>query len=247
MKKVLFVTTELQKPLGGLHRYATELLPAWRETVNKKRTEFEPLVLGMKDPLSPAGELVPSKEFDGAWEAERGGEKCLFLEPDLDAGQREKFEERLWKEFGVNSLKADHWGLYQQLAGFWKKAGEFAGRLEFDVVDCQDWLSFPAGFLIKKSLGKPLVCRFHSGEFGRALGKPDMESAQAGIEARALREADFVQSVSVNELRFELANLMPMAGELEPEKKRSFEEAVGGELPALEWVGQWCGALPNGV
>ncbi len=233
MDKVLFLVTELHKPVGGLYRYSIEFLENWRQLAREGKTKFEPFVLSLRGLAEPLGELKPSpffaelckreKKFK-VFEAERGGGTVYFLEGALSGEEKNAFHGCLWEEYRINSLTASYWDYYSQLNAFWKyvpDVAEFAAaRLAKDgeriaVVDAQDWLAFPAGFLVKKRLGVPLVCRFHSGEFGRSLGRPDADSAPLSVEAAALMEADFVQSVSATEAKFEIYNLLPLKMEVE--------------------------------
>ncbi|OIO27037.1 hypothetical protein COX86_01290 [Candidatus Micrarchaeota archaeon CG_4_10_14_0_2_um_filter_60_11] len=268
--KVLFVVTELQRPVGGLYRFAVELLPAWRKAFAQGRTQFEPLVFSMKDPLAPPGDLVPSADFrmpEGValFEAVRGGEKCYFLESALSQEQLGEFQQKLWETYGVRSMKSASWVFYRQLNAFWKSLPEVypSVREKHDValVDCQDWLAYPAGFALKEKFGLPLYCRMHSCEWGRSLGKPDPEEPQLSIEAAALQEADFFQSVSAGEVRFDLYRLLPLKEALAREKPRGEEWMARQAAKEKDYqdfllteprgkavlVGKRCAGVPNGI
>ena len=41
-------------------------------------------------------------------------------------------------------------------------AAVIAGRLEFDVIHVHDWMTYPAGMLVKQLTGKPLVAHIHA-------------------------------------------------------------------------------------
>jgi glycosyltransferase involved in cell wall biosynthesis len=227
MKKTLFLVTELQKPVGGLHRFTTELLPAWRKQVKEGNAEFEPLVLSLRDPNIPLGDLKESPSMKAiasslgikVYEAVRGGETCFFIEASLDTQARNDFHKLLWDKYRVRSEKSAYDHFYQVLNAYWKYAPLVAQAMiksgqQIAIVDAQDWLAFPAGFLIKEATGLPLSCRFHSGEYGRSLGNPDFSSPPVRIEAAALQEANYVQGVSIHEAKFELYNLLPSKQEL---------------------------------
>ncbi|MFH1780374.1 MAG: glycosyltransferase family 4 protein [Candidatus Micrarchaeota archaeon] len=271
MKKALFLVTELQRPVGGLHRFSTELFKAWRKKVKQNKTDFEPIIFSIKDPLLPLDDLKPSKDFSflkgmGVFEAVRGGEKVYFLESKLSQKEQTDFYAYLWDAHGVPSHKSSSWDYYVMLTSFWKNmlvvAEELNKKNELAVVDCQDWLAFPAGFLIKEKLGIPLVCRIHSGEFGRSMGFPDFDSAPVNIEAAALMNADFVQSVSITEAKFELYRLLPLTkkitkrvarvkppGFLEEQQKRieAFEEFLLLESEDLNLFGKNAAGITNGI
>ena len=63
MKKVLFLVTELQKPVGGLHRYSIEMLGAWKKAFESKQTEYEPLPISLRDPAVPLSDLRFCAEY----------------------------------------------------------------------------------------------------------------------------------------------------------------------------------------
>ncbi|MFH0835768.1 MAG: glycosyltransferase [Candidatus Micrarchaeota archaeon] len=271
MKKVLFLVTELQKPVGGLHRFTVEYLQAWSELLKQGKTDLEPVVLSIKDPLVPAGDLKPSKDFSlpgvRVFEALRGGVKCYFLESKLDDKDKWALQKHLWDYYGIPSHAAASWDYYSLLNAFWRNcvaaAQELGGRSGIYCTDCQDWLAFPAGFLIKEKLGTPLLCRFHSGEFGRSMGKPDFDAPPVNIEAAALMEADFIQSVSVTEAKFELYNLLPLKKQIvrrveknrrdpgflfnQSLKTRNYERFMLLESEDLNVVGENAAGIANGI
>ncbi len=275
MKKILFLITELQRPVGGLYRFTTELLPAWRQLVQNGETEFEPLVVSLREPLAPLGDLQLANEFAElmhydsrlkVYTAERGGEKCYFLDASLNVEERNQLHRELWDKYRVRSEKAAQWDFYQNLNAYWRFLPDFAEVLakqnDIALIDAQDWLAFPAGFLAKERIHKPLHCRFHSGEMGRSLGRPDEDGAPLRIETAALQEADYVSGVSVTEAKFEVYGLMPRKEALSRElaesrgerwreeqkwKERRFEEFLLLESEDLELITQTVAGIPNGI
>ncbi|MFB6077118.1 MAG: hypothetical protein ABEK12_03240, partial [Candidatus Nanohaloarchaea archaeon] len=221
---VAFLATELFKPVGGLHRYTTNLLEAWDDKLEAGETDLEPLILAAKNPAEPPNDLEPSDRFEAltsehdhlrVYEAERGDRTVYFIEgevPDLDA-----FHYDLWDRYRIPSDQSRSWeGYNSTLSPFWYWAPRLVEflmaeeGLDFRVVDANDWLAFPAGFRMMEDLDIPLNCRIHSGEYGRSLGDPDMDAAPIWIEAGALAFADYVQGVSINEARFQMRNLLPV-------------------------------------
>jgi len=271
MKRVLFLVTELQQPVGGLYRFTVEYLQAWRELLNSRKTTFEPIVFSVKDPLVPTGDLRPSLDippFEGMriFEANRGGGKAYFLESKLSPKEKNALHKHLWDYYGIPSHKASAWDYYSLLSAFWKNmvpVAEFLDKQKkIRCVDCQDWLAFPAGFLIKEKLGAPLLCRFHSCEFGRSMGSPDFSAPPTNIEAAALMEADFVQSVSVTEAKFDLYHLLPLKKEIarrvarnrrpgfleeQMHKDKHYEQFLLLEPEDLNLVGQNAAGIANGI
>lgn len=274
--KVLFLITELQRPVGGLYRYATELLPAWRDAVNKGEMEYEPLVFSIRDPSLPLIDLRPSPRFQELelrtgfkiYEAVRGGEKCYFLESYLSEQERNAFHNELWDNYRIKSEKSSHNEFYQKLNAFWKHIPIIAEYLvkekeeDIALVDTQDWLAFPAGFEVKRKLNLPLLCRFHSGEFGRSLGSPDLDDAPARIEVAALQEADFMQGVSIGEAKYEVYKLLPLKQKLSEElaeqrgqewfsyqqwKEGKLDEFLLLESEDLALITDVAAGIPNGI
>ncbi len=276
-KKVLFLVTELERPVGGLYRFASELLPSWRAAFHEGRTDFEPVVLSMHDPSAPQNDLEASRDFAElssqypeikVYEAVRGGEKCYFLEANQSIGAGNDFHGELFKKFRIRSEKNSSDKFYRLLTAYWRYAPIVADYMHYrlgykvEMIDAQDWLAFPAGFLCRERLSKPLLCRYHSGEFGRALGNPDWDGAPIQIEAAGLAFSDYVQAVSVSEGKFELYNLLDKKRSMCEELKASmpaqwaaqqswkdgkYEEFLLLESDSLELVGEAMAGLPNGI
>jgi glycosyltransferase involved in cell wall biosynthesis len=270
MRNVLFLVTELQKPVGGLHRYATELLPAWRSLLNRRETTFEPIVLSIYQGGTELKESIEIPGVDGVrvFEGIRGGEKCYFLQSRMPQESMNDFHKELWDKYRVKSERAAQWDFYKDLNAFWRAVPLVAAFIEKELgkdialIDAQDWLAFPGGFLAKERINKPLLCRFHSGEFGRSVGKPDFDGAPLRIETAALAQADFVQAVSLDEAKFELYNLLPLKQDLckelkaqkgeswfsfQARKDRYFEEFLILEPEDLEIISKRCAGFPNGI
>ncbi len=276
MRKVLFLTTELHKPFGGLFRFAIEFIPAWKSLLIEKETDFEPVIFSLKDPLTEPGDLILSEDFKKLMEREpkikvyegiRGGEKVYFLEALLDENEKNEFHKLLWDKYHIKSENTTSWEFYHTLNAFWKYVPMLAKEYQaiygkISLIDSQDWLSFPAGFLTKEELKIPLLCRFHSGEFGRSLGNPDIDSPPARIETAALMEADYIQGVSYSEAKYEIFKLLPLAQnlikELKPsrsdewyneqiEKQRKYEEFLLLESEDLELITKNTAGIPNGI
>ncbi|MFH1199792.1 MAG: glycosyltransferase [Candidatus Micrarchaeota archaeon] len=275
MSKALFFITELQRPVGGLHRFTIELLPAWRKAFDAGKTEFEPMPVSLCDPSAPKGDLRESKEHLSfsrrtgikVYCAKRGGEDCMFLENAQSEAARNALHFALWDKYRIKSERSNGDPFYRLLSGFWEAAPLFAEHVaskeDIAIIDAQDWLAFPAGFLARERIKKPLHCRFHSGEFGRALGKPNADSAPLLVEAAALQEADFVSGVSIGEAKFELYNLLPAKQRLKSELQQSrghywkkmqderedaYEEFLLFEAASdLELITQRAAGLTNGI
>ncbi|MBI5177451.1 glycosyltransferase [Candidatus Micrarchaeota archaeon] len=222
MKKALFIHAGLQQQEGSAFQYAAGLMPGWRKAISSGRHEFEPILVAMRDPGLPIGNIVEPDGFEGltdrgvrVFASARAREKCFFVESKMGEDGKAELEKTLLEKFGVECQNL-HPKQAAALLSFWKAVPLFARALcekgeEIAIIDANDWAAFPAGFLASETLGKPLSCRFHSGECGRALGRPDPDSAALQIEAAALCHSDYVQAVSVHEAKFEIGSLMPHA------------------------------------
>jgi len=65
---------------------------------------------------------------------------------------------------------------------------------DFDVIHAHDWMTFPAGMLLRERTGKPLVVHLHSTEGERRPGAPAPEAR--AIEQAAIEVAERVVCVS---------------------------------------------------
>ena len=64
----------------------------------------------------------------------------------------------------------------------------------FDVIHAHDWITYPAGILVKQASGKPLVAHVHSIVHDRAPGSPNPQVC--ALEKEGLLAADQVIAVS---------------------------------------------------
>jgi len=89
-------------------------------------------------------------------------------------------------------LQGNH--MISKVSLYTEKVLRIAQRLGFDLVHAHDWLTYPAGLMLKKYLNKPLVSHIHATEFDRALGfgHPIIHE----IEYLGLNYADRVIAVS---------------------------------------------------
>ena len=67
-------------------------------------------------------------------------------------------------------------------------------RQRFDVIHAHDWLTYPAGMLLKSLTGKPLVCHVHATEFDRS--GEHINQGVYDIERAGMHAADRVITVS---------------------------------------------------
>ena len=69
-----------------------------------------------------------------------------------------------------------------------------ARKARFDVIHVHDWMTYPAGMLVKQLTGKPLVAHIHALEHDRS--GDNLNQAVADIEKAGMEAADRVVAVS---------------------------------------------------
>ena len=74
------------------------------------------------------------------------------------------------------------------------RAEKLAEIIDFDIVHANDWLCYPAGMVIKKITGKPMIAHIHATEFDRAGGPGDDRIHK--LEYSGMLYADRVVAVS---------------------------------------------------
>ena len=84
--------------------------------------------------------------------------------------------------------------LMSEVFRYSQAAATLALREHFDVIHAHDWMTYPAGMLIKKLTGKPLICHIHAMEYDRS--GHNVNPAVAGIERAGMEAADRVIAVS---------------------------------------------------
>ncbi|MFH1653223.1 MAG: glycosyltransferase [Pseudomonadota bacterium] len=84
--------------------------------------------------------------------------------------------------------------LFKKVKEFTSKALQYASCHSCDVIHANDWLTYPAGMMLKKLMKKPLVAHIHATEFDRAGGPGDERIHK--IEYAGLMAADSVIAVS---------------------------------------------------
>lgn len=97
----------------------------------------------------------------------------------------------------VGELGAAH-GYGMDLFGDSQRYAQLVAALalteRFDVVHAHDWLTYPAGLLVRALTGKPLVCHIHATEFDRS--GEHINQGVYDIERAGMHGADRVVAVS---------------------------------------------------
>ncbi len=94
-----------------------------------------------------------------------------------------------------SSLQCCFEGLLDEVALYTANAVKIGLKKSFEVIHCHDWMTYPAGILLKQKTGKPLVVTIHSTEFDRT-GQNRPNQRIACIEKRGLERADKIITVS---------------------------------------------------
>ncbi len=68
-------------------------------------------------------------------------------------------------------------------------------RIESDVIHCHDWMTFPAGMILKDLTKKPLILTIHSTEYDRT-GQLNPNETIRAIEKEGLLAADRIITIS---------------------------------------------------
>jgi glycosyltransferase involved in cell wall biosynthesis len=84
--------------------------------------------------------------------------------------------------------------LMSEVARYALAVGELARGLAVDVVHAHDWMTYPAGLLAARLLGRPLVAHMHATEFDRSGEHPN--ERVAAIERQGMFGARLVAPVS---------------------------------------------------
>jgi len=87
------------------------------------------------------------------------------------------------------------WNLFGEVESYTMSAAAIGSRVKCDVIHCHDWMTFPAGILLKRLLNKPLVVTIHSTEFDRT-GQLYPNERISKIERLGLENADHIITVS---------------------------------------------------
>ena len=101
-------------------------------------------------------------------------------------------EERVWEN--IKEYLIGDEDIFKKVQELTIRAEKYAQVLDFDVIHAHDWLTYPAGMLVKKLTQKPLVSHIHATEFDRAGGAGDERIHK--LEYEGMTYADLVICVS---------------------------------------------------
>ncbi len=84
--------------------------------------------------------------------------------------------------------------LMSEVFRYSQAAAALAAKSDFDVIHAHDWMTYPAGMLIKRLTGKPLIVHIHAMEYDRSGQNVNTQVSE--IERRGMQDADKVVAVS---------------------------------------------------
>ena len=115
-------------------------------------------------------------------------------------------------------LLSDEYYLFREVRHYTNMAVTIGSQLSFDAIHAHDWLTYPAGMVLKRICGKPLVAHVHATEFDRAGGAGDGRIHH--IEYVGMDYADRVIAVSAY-----TARTIQEKYHIDPEKTRVVHNA----------------------
>ncbi len=112
-------------------------------------------------------------------------------EKEFDAKIEEHFRRR-----GKRNIKALYGQrLLEEIYFFAARVALLARTMDFDIIHAHDWLTYPAGVLLKKLFNKPLVVHIHATAFD-ASGLNNVDETRYKIEKEGFDNADKIIAVS---------------------------------------------------
>ena len=182
-------------------RQYTELVPGFRdemEEIWREKLHLEYIDSPLRPYLNSGSYLKEHRELQRLLSGKRLADPTLRTVLQHEGPERE----RLLREFTETQEQCEtltlHGGygedLMSEVYRYACAAAVIAGRLEFDVIHVHDWMTYPAGMLVKQLTGKPLVAHIHALEHDRS--GDNLNRAVAGIEKAGMEAADRVVAVS---------------------------------------------------
>lgn len=84
--------------------------------------------------------------------------------------------------------------IFKKVQEMAQRISKYASTFNFDLIHAHDWLTYPAGMVLRELTGKPLISHIHATEFDRAGGPGD--DRIHNIEYAGLSSANTVIAVS---------------------------------------------------
>ena len=120
---------------------------------------------GMEHRQGP-GKFIPGHRIPGAPAASDPAVPKRIIDGDLDLSDLELEES---EPTPASPGEGDYGGnLMDQVEAYARFATKAAAKEDFDVIHAHDWMTFPAGLMLARRTGRPLVVHVHSTEFDRS-------------------------------------------------------------------------------
>ena len=175
----------------------TETVPGFREEIEeiwREKLHLEHIDSPLRPYLDSVGYLKEHRELQRLLAGKRLSDPTLRSVLHHEGPERERYLRELSEVQEQYETLTLHGGygedLMSEVYRYACAAAAIARRLEFDVIHVHDWMTYPAGMLVKRLTGKPLVAHIHALEHDRS--GDNLNRAVAGIE----KAADRVVAVS---------------------------------------------------
>jgi glycosyltransferase involved in cell wall biosynthesis len=157
----------------------------------------------------------------------------------------EKFEHRseqnVFENISIN-LQGDE-DIFKKVQEMAFRAEKLSELIDFDIIHANDWLCYPAGMVVKKMTGKPMIAHIHATEFDRAGGPGDDRIHK--IEYSGMLYADQVIAVSKYTAQMIISRYQIVTGKVNIvhnafsfEKDTSFEKERMFKGPTVLFLGR---------
>lgn len=156
------------------------------------QTSLEDQVVGLQGTefRQEPGTTTPGKRIPGEPVESSGTAEKRIIDGDLDLSDGELEDSET-----STASDGDYGGnLMDQVEAYARFATRAAAKEEFDVIHAHDWMTFPAGLMLARRTGRPLVVHVHSTEFDRS--GENVNQQVYDIERRGMHGAIKVVTVS---------------------------------------------------
>ena len=182
-------------------RQYTELVPGFRDEIEeiwREKLHLEYIDSPLRPYLNSGSYLKEHRELQRLLSEKRLADPTLRTVLQHEGPEREHLLREIAETREQCETLTLHGGygedLMSEVYRYACAAAVIAGRLEFDVIHVHDWMTYPAGMLVKQLTGKPLVAHIHALEHDRS--GDNLNQTVADIEKAGMEAADRVVAVS---------------------------------------------------
>ncbi|MDG2094251.1 MAG: glycosyltransferase [Phycisphaerales bacterium] len=161
---------------------------------NPYQRSAEDQVVGLQgmEYLQEPGTVIPGKRIPGIPVEPEATVQKRIVDGNLELSDLELEES---DPPPASSGEGDYGGnLMDQVEAYARFATKAAEKESFDVIHAHDWMTFPAGLMLARRTGRPLVVHVHSTEFDRS--GENVNQQVYDIERRGMQGAIKVITVS---------------------------------------------------